>query len=95
MAGTFVLGETKVRPGSYFNIQKRGSDAVSVTNGVTAVIFKSDFGPLKSAVELSPEDGYEQVFGNGGTTDALREAFAGGRRRSSHAGSGTAEPPPR
>ena len=24
MAGTFILGETKVRPGTYFNIQKKG-----------------------------------------------------------------------
>lgn len=23
MAGTYMLGETKVRPGSYFNIQKK------------------------------------------------------------------------
>ena len=36
MAGTFILGETKVRPGSYFNIQKKGSNAVAgIMNGVT------------------------------------------------------------
>ena len=34
MAGTFILGETKVRPGSYFNIQKKGGNAAaSVMNG--------------------------------------------------------------
>ena len=26
MAGTFILGETKVRPGTYFNIQKKGGN---------------------------------------------------------------------
>lgn len=81
MAGTFILGETKVRPGSYFNIQKKGGNsAASVMNGVTAVIFKADFGPLNTAVELSAEDGYEKTFGTGLTTDAIREAIAGGAK---------------
>lgn len=81
MSGTFILGETKVRPGSYFNIQKKGGNAAaSVMNGVTAVIFKADFGPLNTAVELSAEDGYEKTFGTGLTTDAMREAIAGGAK---------------
>ena len=81
MAGTFILGETKVRPGSYFNIQKKGSNSVaSVMNGVTAVIFKADFGPLNTAVELSASDGYEKTFGTGLTTDAIKEAIAGGAK---------------
>ncbi len=50
MAGIFILGEEKVRPGSYFRIKKNGNDASStVVNGVTAVIFRSDFGPLVKA----------------------------------------------
>ncbi len=81
MAGTFILGETKVRPGSYFNIQKKGGNAVAgIMNGVTAVVFKADFGPLNTAVELSSEDGYEQIFGTGLTTDAIREAISGGAK---------------
>lgn len=81
MDGTFMLGETKVRPGSYFNIQKKGSNAAAgILNGVTAVIFRADFGPLNEAVELSAEDGYEGTYGTGLTTDALREAFAGGAK---------------
>lgn len=81
MAGTFILGETKVRPGSYFNIQKKGNNAVAgIMNGVTAVIFKADFGPLNTAVELSAEDGYEKIFGTGLTTDAMKEAIAGGAK---------------
>ncbi len=81
MAGTFILGETKVRPGSYFNIQKKGGNAaVGIMNGVTAVIFKADFGPLNTAVELNAEDGYEHIFGTGLTTDAIREAIAGGAK---------------
>ena len=81
MAGTFILGETKVRPGSYFNIQKKGGNAAAgIMNGVTAIIFKADFGPLNTAVELSAEDGYEQTFGTGLTTDTIREAIAGGAK---------------
>ena len=81
MAGTFILGETKVRPGSYFNIQKKGGNAAAgVMNGVTAVIFKADFGPLNTAVELSAEDGYERTVGTVLTTDAMKEAIAGGAK---------------
>ncbi len=81
MAGTFILGEAKVRPGAYFNIQKKGGNsAAGIMNGVTAVIFKADFGPLNTAVELSAEDGYEKIFGTGLTTDAIREAVAGGAK---------------
>lgn len=81
MAGTFVTGEQKIRPGSYFNIQKKGDNAVAgVVNGVTAVIFRSDFGPLCKAIELSAEDGYASTFGTGLTTDAMQEAINGGAR---------------
>ncbi len=82
MAGTFILGETKVRPGAYFNIQKKGSNVSDgVMNGVTIVIFKSDFGPLGTVVELNAEDGYESIFGTGLTTDAIKEAITGGAKK--------------
>ena len=83
MAETYIVGETKVRPGAYFNIQKTGNNAAaSIISGVTAVIFKSDFGPLNQAVELNAEDGYADTFGTGGTTDAMQEAINGGARPS-------------
>lgn len=81
MAGTFILGETKTRPGAYFNVQKKdSSNTTGIMNGVTAVIFRADSGPLNTAVELSAEDGYEHIFGTGLTTDAIREAIAGGAK---------------
>lgn len=81
MAETYIVGETKVRPGAYFNIQKQGTNApADIISGVTAVIFKSDFGPLNQAVELSADDGYADTFGNGGTTDAMQEAINGGAK---------------
>lgn len=79
MAGTYMLGETKVRPGSYFNIQKKGDGPASgAKNGIVGVLFKSDWGPLNQAVEVSVDDGYENIFGTGGTTDAIGLAFEGG-----------------
>lgn len=81
MAETYIVGETKTRPGAYFNIQKQGTNApADIISGVTAVIFKSDFGPLNQAVELSVDDGYADTFGNGGTTDAMQEAINGGAK---------------
>lgn len=80
MSGTYALGGQKVRPGSYFNIQTKDRKAVSIMNGVTAVIFKADFGPLNTVVELDAKEGYETVFGTGLTTDAIREAIAGGAK---------------
>ena len=62
MAGTFIVGETKIRPGTYFNIQKVGENQiVGASDGVVAIFFKSDFGPLAEAVEITPEEGYEKL----------------------------------
>lgn len=43
MAGTFIIGETKIRPGTYFNIQKVGGNQLAgADDGTTAVFFKAD-----------------------------------------------------
>ena len=47
MAGYFSLGENKIRPGAYFNVQKRGDETnFGAIDGVVAVLFKSSIGPL-------------------------------------------------
>lgn len=90
MAGTFMIGETKIRPGAYFNIQMGGSRQTAETyDGTTVVFFRSDFGPLNQAVEIVPGEGYgkdyeklyEKIYGNAGTTDIIREVLAGGVSR--------------
>lgn len=82
MAGTFIIGETKIRPGTYFNIQKVGGNQLAgADDGTTAVFFKADFGPLNEVVEIAPGDGYEKVFGTAGTTDAIREVLAAGVKK--------------
>ena len=79
MAGTFMIGETKVRPGAYFNLNKKEDGGLAgAVNGIVGVLFKSDWGPLNEAVEISADDGYYSIYGNGGTTDAIGLAFEGG-----------------
>lgn len=81
MAGTFIFGEQEIRPGAYFNIQKEGQEEeAGAVNGVTAVIFQADTGPLCEAVEIDVKDGYEKIFGTGKTTDAMQEAIKGGAK---------------
>lgn len=80
MAGYFLIGETKVRPGAYFNIGTNDKASSEIVNGVTAVIFRSDFGPTGSAVVLNAEKGYESIYGTGGRTDAINQAILGGAK---------------
>lgn len=79
MAGTFIAGETKVRPGTYFNVKKSGEDNTNGTmDGVCAVLFKADWGPVNQAVEINAYDGYESMYGTALTTDAIHYALKGG-----------------
>lgn len=79
MAGTFIIGEKKIRPGAYFNVKKKKEGITpDIISGVVACVFKSDFGPLGTVAELGVDEGYEKTFGTGGTTDTIREAFSGG-----------------
>ena len=81
MAGTFVIGEEKIRPGSYFNISRNDNNtSADIVSGVTAVIFKSDFGPLLDVRRLNADADYGSIYGTGLTTDAIKEAVAGGAK---------------
>ncbi len=81
MAGTFVIGEEKVRPGAYFNISRNDSNtSADIVNGVTAVVFKADFGPLLDVRKLNADTDYGSIYGTGLTTDAIKEAVAGGAK---------------
>ncbi len=87
MAGTFLAGEAKIRPGAYFNIQMGGSRQTEESyDGTVAVFFRSDFGPLNQAVEIESGEGtgkdyeklYEKIYGTSGTTKIIREIFMAG-----------------
>lgn len=82
MAGYFQIGEQKIRPGSYFNVQKREeNNEFGAVDGVVAVLFRSSIGPLGTVKVIEREDGYEKTYGTGGTTDAMREALYGGAQK--------------
>lgn len=78
MGGVFQVGEMKVRPGAYFNINKVKEADTGYSDGIVAVVFQSSWGPLGEAVEIGKRDRYERVFGTEGTTDIIAEVFAGG-----------------
>lgn len=79
MAGYFSIGEVKIRPGAFFNVQKNGDETnFGAVNGVVAVLFRSSIGVLGKATILQASEGYTGTFGTGGTTDTLREALYGG-----------------
>ena len=81
MARYLNYGETAVRPGNYFNYDKKGTGpAAGASDGVTAVLFRSDWGPLNRAVVRTADEGYESVFGTGGTTDVIALTYEGGTR---------------
>ena len=81
MAGSYTPGEKKVRPNAYYHIGKKGTGATAgAVNGVTAVLFRADFGPLCTAVEMSSDEDYTDVFGDALTTDAIAQAIAGGAK---------------
>ena len=81
MAGFFSVGEKKVRPGAYFNVQTNDALTNGAVDGVVAVLFRATMGPLGVVRELEAADGYAKIYGTGGTTDAMREAIYGGALR--------------
>ena len=82
MAGYFNIGETKIRPGAFFNVQGDGYAGVpGAQDGVVAVIFKATMGPLGVVKEFDISESYTKYYGTSGTTDAIREAVYGGARK--------------
>ena len=80
MAGTFLIGETKVRPGVYYRREKIGATAAGATNGVLAVLFQSNWGELNKVVSIDQTQMNElaDIFGDGSTI--IREGLLGGAK---------------
>lgn len=79
MAGTFVVGESKIRPGVYFRVKKKGNNPVpGADDGKVAAFFRADYGPLNKVVPLANGEDYTKIFGTAGGTDIINEAFYGG-----------------
>lgn len=79
MAGTFVLGETKIRPGVYH--RRDTSDAAAgdaVVNGIGAGGLRANWGPINEVVTLTSPDDASRIFGSGEGVALIMEMFAGG-----------------
>ena len=78
MAGTFLLGQQKERPGTYFRTEAVGVTAVGAINGICAAIFSSNWGESDKVVELTADqiNDLDELYGTGAAF--LREIFIGG-----------------
>ena len=83
MAGRFTAGETKVRPGIYFRQENGGGlDLSGATNGVVAVAFQANWGPLGEVVTIEDPSEIPYKFGDdsgsGSNVAILTKIFQGG-----------------
>ena len=79
MSGTYVLGETKERPGIYHRKENGSTTLLAATDGVAAALIKGNWGPINEAVEIdkSESDNISEIFGTG-TADVIEQIFNGG-----------------
>lgn len=83
MAGRFTIGETMPRPGVYFReVNGGGVDLLGARNGVVAVAFKANWGPLGEIVTLTDPSEIYGYFGDdsvaGSNVAILEKIFLGG-----------------
>ncbi|MEF9973719.1 MAG: phage tail sheath subtilisin-like domain-containing protein [Clostridia bacterium] len=82
MAGIYTKGEEKIRPGIYFRTESTGGvELAPVRNGVVAVAFKGNWGPLGEVKTLESADDIDKMYGesgDGANLDALKFALQGG-----------------
>ena len=92
MARTWQLGVEEVRPGTYFRTSRGDVTVEGATNGIVALIYHGNWGPLNEVVDISPEDlnNLEDIVGTGTGYNAARQALIGGAKmvRAIRAGSG-------
>lgn len=83
MAGRFTVGETMVRPGTYYNEESDGSIELSgAVNGIAAAAFKANFGPIGEIVTLTSLSEIARVYGDDSGENSnvamLEKIFIGG-----------------
>ena len=50
MSGTFVVGETKIRPGVYTRYENAGGvEIAGAANGIGAAVIRANWGPLNKS----------------------------------------------
>lgn len=84
MPGRFYDGEKKVRPGIYYNEQSEddGIQIAAARNGVVAVAFRANWGPLGKVVTIDDPSEIAQHYGDdsgeGSTVGIIKKIMAGG-----------------
>lgn len=78
MAGTFIVGETKVRPGVYQRRYKEGAVTAGARNGIGLGLIRANWGPLNTVVDFTPDTNVNKIFGSGNTEALITEMFTGG-----------------
>lgn len=79
MAGTFTVGEKKVRPGVYHRYENAGGVSIAgAINGIGAGIIHANWGPLNKAIEFEPSTKVSTIYGSGNTEDLITQMFTGG-----------------
>lgn len=83
MADRFTLGETKVRPGVHF--RQESGDGLALTgaeDGIVAVAFQANWGPLGEVVTIDNPSEIAKTFGDdsgsNSNVEILRKIFQGG-----------------
>lgn len=84
MAGFYVNGETKVRPGAYVRYENYGSGAtVGADDGHCACVIRSNWGPVGASVLLESSADIASYFGSGdegSSLDLPLQQFYGGAK---------------
>ena len=66
MAGTFIVGETKIRPGVYQRRYKEGAgELAGARNGIGLGLIRANWGPLNTVVDFTPDTNVTKIFGSG------------------------------
>lgn len=80
MAGTFLIGERKTRPGVYFRRTKVGYTVEGAINGIASCVFQSNWGPLNKEFDVDQTmlNNLEEYYGTGKGVELIREALRGG-----------------
>lgn len=81
MAGTFTVGEAKIRPGVYQRRYKESAGAsAGERNGIGLGLIRANWGPLNTVVDFTPDTSVAKIFGTDPTKtqDLITEMFAGG-----------------
>lgn len=83
MAGRFTAGETKTRPGIYFRQENGGGlDLIGASNGVVAVAFQANWGPLGEIVTIEDPSEIPYIYGDDSGSNSnvaiLTKIFQGG-----------------